>query len=153
MSADPGFEPIEWSETMTTGVATVDSQHRFLVNTLSEANRRLLNDYEGALLDEIAKDLLAYAIVHFETEEDLMKRYGYADAFPELAQFHIAQHRDFSRQVVTVCDSLREGRQVSRIEVLKYLNEWLRKHVLGIDQQLGAFVREASAKQSAGQAG
>jgi hemerythrin len=153
MTVNPGFEPIEWSEKMTTGLPEVDSQHRFLVDTLREANRRLLNEHESALLGEIARDLLTYAIMHFQTEEDLMRRYGYADAFPELANIHVAQHRDFSRQVVAVCDNLREGRQVSRIEVLKYLNEWLRNHVLGIDQKLAAFVREASAKQNADQAG
>jgi len=146
------FQPIEWSDQMTTGVAQIDSQHRFLVDTLRQANSRLLNDHEGALLGEIAKDLLTYAIMHFETEEDLMKRYGYADAFPELAKVHIAQHRDFSHQVVAVCDNLREGRQVSRVDVLKYLNEWLRHHVLGIDQKLGAFLRDA-ARQAGDQAG
>lgn len=153
MSVHLDFEPIEWSDKMTTGVPEVDSQHRFLVDTLREANSRLLNDHESALLGEIAKDLLTYAIMHFETEENLMKRYGYAEAFPELAKIHVAQHRDFSHQVVAVCDNLREGRQVSRIEVLKYLNEWLRNHVLGIDQKLAAFVREASAKQTTTQAG
>jgi hemerythrin len=143
------FEPIEWSDQMTTGVAQIDNQHRFLVDTLRQANTRLLDDHEGALLGEIAKDLLTYAIMHFETEEDLMKRYGYAEAFPNLAKVHIAQHRDFSHQVVAVCDNLREGRQVSRIEVLKFLNEWLRHHVLGIDQKLGAFVREAAEREKA----
>jgi hemerythrin-like metal-binding protein len=153
MSVSPGFEPIEWSEKMTTGIGQIDTQHRFLVDTLRTANNRLLNDHEGPLLGEIAKDLLAYAIVHFETEEDLMKRYGYAEAFPEIANIHVAQHRDFSHQVVAVCDKLREGRHVSRIDVLKYLNEWLRNHVLGIDQKLGDFVRGAASKQEADQAG
>jgi hemerythrin len=153
MTVNPGFEPIEWSEKMATGISQIDTQHRFLVDTLRTANSRLLNDHEGPLLGEIANDLLAYAIMHFETEENLMKRYGYADAFPDLAKAHIAQHRDFSHQVVAVCDLLREGRQVSRIGVLKYLNEWLRSHVLGIDQKLAAFVREASEKQNADQAG
>jgi hemerythrin len=153
MNVTLDFEPIEWSDKMTTGVAQIDNQHRYLVDTLRQANRRLLDENEGPLLGEIAKDLLTYAIMHFETEEDLMKRYGYAEAFPELAKVHIAQHRDFSHQVVAVCDNLREGRQVSRVDVLKYLNEWLRHHVLGIDQKLGTFVREAAAQEKADQAG
>jgi hemerythrin len=153
MSPDLGFEPIEWSEKMTTGIVEVDNQHHFLVDTLCEANSRLLNEHESALLGEIAKDLLTYAIVHFETEENLMKHYGYAEAFPDLAKSHIAQHRDFSHQVVAVSENLREGRQVSRIDVLKYLNEWLRNHVLGIDQLLAAFVRDERLKQTRNQAG
>jgi len=146
------FEQIEWLDGMATGVAAIDNQHRYLVDTLREANERLLDSSDAALLAEIARDLLSYAIMHFETEEELMQRYGYHDACPEVARLHVAQHREFSRQVVAVRDSLHEGRQVSRIDVLRYLNEWLRNHVLGIDQQLGDFVRQAQAREAASQA-
>lgn len=144
------FEPIEWSDRMLTGVADIDAQHRYLVATLRHANMKLITDQGGMWLGEIAKDLLAYAIMHFEAEEELMRRHGYAAAFPELAQAHIAQHREFSSRMVMVCDHLREGRQISRIEVLTYLNDWLRGHVLGIDQQFGGFVREADARKAGG---
>ena len=139
------FQQIEWSERMATGVAAIDDQHRYLVDTLRRANERLLEDGSTALLAEIAHDLLSYAIMHFETEEELMRRHGYHEACPEAARLHISQHREFSRQVVAVCDRLHEGRQVSRIDVLKYLNDWLRGHVLGTDQQLGTFLRLAQA--------
>jgi hemerythrin-like metal-binding protein len=152
MSMKIPFEQIEWLDGMATGVAAIDNQHRYLVDTLREANERLLDSSDAALLAEIARDLLSYAIMHFETEEELMQRYGYHDACPEVARLHVAQHREFSRQVVAVRDSLHEGRQVSRIDVLRYLNEWLRNHVLGIDQQLGDFVRQAQAREAASQA-
>lgn len=142
MPLDLPFAPIEWSDRMASGVAKIDQQHRYLVDTLRQANTKLLDDHDNALLAEIAKDLLRYAIMHFETEEDLMQRYGYEAAYPELARAHIAQHRDFSRRVVAVCDRLRENQSVSRLEVLKFLNEWLRDHVLGVDQLLGKFVAQ-----------
>lgn len=146
MPVNAPFEQIEWSDRMATGVVAIDNQHRYLVDTLRQANEKLLGSNDTPLLAEIARDLLNYAIMHFETEEELMQRYGYEETFPEIARLHVAQHREFSHQVVAVCDNLREGRQVSRIDVLKYLNVWLRNHVLGIDQKLGAFVREAQAK-------
>jgi hemerythrin-like metal-binding protein len=137
------FEPIEWVESMATGVAAVDKQHRFLVDTLQQANQELMDDHDAELLMTISKDLLGYALTHFDTEETLMQRYGYQEAYPEKAREHIAQHREFSRQVVAFCDRMREGRGVSRMELLKFLNHWLRDHVLGIDQLLGDFLREA----------
>ena len=143
MALDLPFVPIEWSERMNTGEAQIDIQHRYLVDTLCEANAKLLDDHDGALLAEIAKRLLNYAIMHFETEEALMLRFCYAAAHPEVARTHIAQHREFSRQVVAVCDQLRENQLVHSVVVLKYLNDWLRHHVLGIDQLLGAFVSNA----------
>jgi hemerythrin-like metal-binding protein len=137
------FQPIEWTDEMATGIEAIDKQHRFLVDTLQEANEKLLHDSDRDLLGLIAKDLLSYALTHFETEEKLMQRYGYEAACPEEARGHIAQHRDFSHQVVAVRDQLREGRAISHLQVLKFLNHWLRDHVLGIDQQLAVFLRRA----------
>ncbi|MES9971970.1 MAG: bacteriohemerythrin [Candidatus Thiodiazotropha sp.] len=136
------FQAIEWDESMATGIAAIDKQHHYLVETLQDMNKRLLDDDSDLLLSQVVKDLLGYALMHFETEEALMQRYDYAAACPDDAQAHIAQHRDFSRQVVTIRDQLREGQKVSRIEILRFLNHWLRDHVLGVDQSLGKFLLE-----------
>ena len=141
---EESFTPILWEASMETGIEAIDRQHHYLVETLQEANRKLLNSDDEYLLSQIAKDLLGYAITHFETEEDLMQRYGYHAAHPSDAKAHIAQHRFFSSQIVAVRDQLREGRDVSRVEVLRFLNHWLRDHVLGIDQLLGKYLVEQS---------
>ncbi len=133
---------------MATGVAVIDNQHQYLIDTLQKANRQLLDDHDDILLSQIARDLLGYAIMHFETEEKLMQRYGYEAADPETAQRHITQHRDFSKQVVAIREQLREGQKVSHPDVLKFLNHWLRDHVLGIDQRLGQFLAEAMRKSN-----
>ncbi len=136
------FHPIQWADTMATGFDTIDRQHHFLIDTLQEANEKLLDEDGNTQLNKVTKDLLSYAITHFETEEKLMQQYDYAAAHPEEAHNHIEQHRDFSRQVVGVCDQLRKGQEISRIELLTFLNHWLRNHVLGVDQLLGEFLRQ-----------
>jgi hemerythrin-like metal-binding protein len=140
MSELEPFQPVEWDESMATGIDAIDKQHRYLVDTLREANIKLLEEDNYALLKQIAKDLLAYAIMHFETEEALMQRHDYASACPQQAREHITQHRHFSTYVVALRDQLREGQEVSRVEVLRFLNHWLREHVLGIDRQLANFL-------------
>ncbi len=140
MSLTMPFQPIEWEESMATGVIAIDNQHHFLVDTLRQANAHLLNDHGGVLLVQVTKDLLNYAIMHFKTEEALMQRYGYKELCPEEANNHISQHREFSQQMVAVFDQLREGKEVSRVEFLAFLNNWLRDHVLGVDQLFGRFL-------------
>lgn len=140
MSQLEQFRPIRWDESMATGIAVIDKQHQYLVDTLQEANTKLLDEHNSALLKQIAKELLSYAIMHFETEEALMQRYDYAADYPQQARDHITQHRDFSRHVVAVHDQLREGQEVSRTEVLRFLNHWMLNHVLGTDQQLAKFL-------------
>lgn len=140
------FKSIEWTDEMATGIPAIDKQHRFLVETLQDANIKLLDDRDGYMLDKIAKDLLGYAITHFETEEKLMQQYGYDKSFPEDAKKHIHEHREFSRKVVDVCDQLREGNRVSRVDVLIFLNDWLYNHILDVDQQYGEFLRNAMSE-------
>jgi hemerythrin len=145
----PEFEPIEWEKEMSTGVEDIDRQHRFLIDTLQDANKALSGSDDAVLLNEVAKLLLGYAITHFETEEALMKRYGYAEEFPDQAGKHIAHHRSFSQKIVTLIEQLHEGKQVSHAEVQIFLNTWLRDHVLGIDRELGRFLRSRMDRFSA----
>jgi hemerythrin len=131
------LQVIEWEASMATGIDAIDKQHHYLVETLQQMNEKQLDDDSDLLLSRVVRDLLGYALMHFEAEEALMLRYDYAAAYPEEAKVHIAQHREFSRQVVSVSDKLREGQKVSRIEIQGFLNHWMREHVLGIDQSLG----------------
>jgi hemerythrin-like metal-binding protein len=128
------FQRIVWDDSMATGIATIDKQHQYLIDTLDEANRHLLAETDTTYLRTIVNELLSYALIHFESEEALMQRYDYATAYPEQAQIHIAQHREFSSRVVAIQEQLREGRKVSRTEVLRFLNTWLADHVLGTDK-------------------
>ncbi len=133
---------IEWEESMATGIDIIDKQHHYLIEILQHMNESQLDDDGDLLLSRVVRDLLGYALMHFEAEEALMLRYDYAAAYPEEAKAHIAQHREFSRKVVRVRDKLREGQKVSRMEIQGFLNHWLREHLLGIDQSLGKFLLE-----------
>jgi len=136
------YDPIEWSEKLLTGVAEIDKQHRVLVDAINDANSRLMADHDIKLVEQITKDLLSYAIYHFETEEDLMQRYGYNTEADKDAALHLKQHREFSTQVLAVRDGLRNGREISREDLLAFLNGWLVNHIMNTDQRLGAFIRQ-----------
>ncbi|MEJ2693450.1 MAG: bacteriohemerythrin [Candidatus Thiodiazotropha sp.] len=134
------FQPIEWQESMAIGIDAIDEQHRYLFDTLNAANDRLRGNHDDLLLSQFINDLLGYAITHFKTEEALMQRYDYAKACPAEAETHIAQHRFFSRRIVAALDQLREGKAVSRAELLSFLNNWLHDHVLGTDQKMARYL-------------
>jgi hemerythrin-like metal-binding protein len=148
MSVDNHFKLVKWEETMAIGIAPIDKQHRYLVDTLWLANDKLSNDDDEALLSKIIEEMMGYAIMHFETEEELMQRYDYAAAHPEDASDHITQHREFSHRMVAFHDQIHEGQQVSRIEVLTFLNDWLQNHLLGVDQRFGEFLRQTMGESA-----
>lgn len=138
-------DPIEWTEQLMTGVTEIDKQHHYLVNAINEANRRLSEEHDIKLVEQITKDLLAYAIYHFETEEDLMQAYGYREESAADAERHLQQHRDFSSRVVAVRNDLHDGKAISREDLLGFLNGWLVNHIMNTDQRLGAFIRQKRA--------
>ncbi|MDO9224438.1 MAG: bacteriohemerythrin [Pseudomonadota bacterium] len=133
-------EPILWSDDYLVGVERIDAQHKVLVNTLNEANARLAINVTRELLEQITRDLLSYAIYHFETEESLMREYDYAGQSSADAEQHRQEHRSFSQQVVALRNGLRDGNLVSREELLSFLNGWLLDHILHTDKRLGAFL-------------
>jgi len=133
-------EPIVWNDRFLIGIERIDDQHKVLVSTLNEANASLAVRFTGEALEQITHSLLSYALYHFETEESLMQRYDYAGLAAADAEEHHMEHRGFSRQVVALRDGIRDGRLVTREELLSFLNRWLINHILHIDKRLGEFL-------------
>jgi hemerythrin len=129
-----------WREDFATGVAEIDEQHMILVHTLNEAAVKLAHDTSQETLEQITQDLLSYALYHFETEEELMQQYGYADAADDAAEQHLSQHRAFSAKVVSVRDGLKSGIKIAASDLLDFLNNWLVNHILNTDKKFGAFI-------------
>ncbi len=132
-----------WRDDFATGVAEIDEQHMILVHTLNEAATKLKHDTSQETLEQITQDLLSYALYHFETEEELMQQYGYADAADAdegAADQHLSQHRAFSAKVVSVRDGLKSGMRIASSDLLDFLNNWLVNHILNTDKKLGAFI-------------
>ena len=135
-----GHELIIWNDDLVTGVDKIDEQHRILVNSINDANTRLTSNCSAEILDQISRDLLSYALYHFETEEELMKEYAYAENHAEDSDLHLNQHREFSSTVVTLREGIKSGHLISREDLLTFLNNWLINHILKTDKRLGAFI-------------
>lgn len=140
MTARTNVEPIVWQEAFATGVDEIDEQHQILVHTLNEANARLADTSSIEMLDSITRDLLSYALYHFETEERLMEESAYPSERSEDADLHLQQHRAFSAKVVAIREEIKAGRRIPRDELLTFLNHWLINHILNTDKRLGAYL-------------
>jgi hemerythrin len=135
-----GHGLIVWNDDLVTGIAKIDEQHRILVNSINDANTRLTINSNAEMLEQISRDLLSYALYHFETEEELMHEYNYAEANSEDADAHLRQHREFSAKVVEVREGIKAGNLISREDLLTFLNGWLINHILKTDKRLAAFI-------------
>lgn len=134
--------PLVWDDSFVTGIAKIDEQHKVLVNTLNEAHTRLAGMPTREILDDITRNLLSYALYHFETEESLMQDHAYASERPEDSAKHHQEHRDFSQTVVNLRNGIKEGQLVSREELIGFLSHWLVNHILFTDKKLGTYLAD-----------
>ena len=127
-------------EDYVTGIEEIDRQHGNLIDLVGEARRTLHSDSSPARLGAVIRELLSYSIYHFETEERLMRQYGYAQAQPEDAELHIRQHRSFSQQVAKLQEEAAADRQVDTTELIRFLLEWIDRHIRQTDRKLAGFI-------------
>jgi hemerythrin len=141
-------EIVEWNDSLLTGVDEIDRQHRILVNTLNEVAARV-SEYSGdRRIDQVTRDLLAFAAYHFETEEQLMALHGYDAAEPEEARLHNLQHLGFSERVIALRAAAEDGKPASLAAFLGFLKGWLINHIGTTDQRLGDFIRSRGSRNS-----
>jgi len=135
-------DTIVWEQRFDTGVPDIDDQHHILVNTLNEANLTLRHEDRIEAVNQLLQDLLAYALYHFETEEQLMLEHDYAGHDAGTARVHIEEHRRFAQRVVAMRNTLDSTGDLDRNALLSFLNTWRQQHMLGIDQKFAAFLHE-----------
>lgn len=131
---------IEWDDKYKVNIIEIDAQHKRLFaiyNNLIDAM------YQGVGVKELGtalNELLDYTIVHFMTEEGYMEKYRY----PEL-ESHRAAHKAFRERVYNLHKDFSEGKPVLTAEVVEYLRDWLKQHVLNVDQRYAPYLKRAGA--------
>ncbi len=134
---------LEWSDRFSVGIPKIDAQHQELFRQVNRLLDACTQGSGRALLPEIFDFLGKYAVEHFATEERYMAEYRY----PKLPE-HRKVHEDF---VQTFLDFRKkaevEGPGVNLVvQVNRTLVDWLKNHILKMDQDMGKFLQEAMKK-------
>jgi len=126
---------MEWSDELSVGIDLIDRQHKILIRAINLLAMAIEHKSSNELLSEIFDTLIDYADTHFAYEEELFDQFGYPDAEP-----HKAQHQALLKQVIDLQDRWQKGEAGVGVEVLRFLVDWLRKHILGTDQKYSKFL-------------
>jgi len=133
------MSPIEWDPALGTGDPLVDEQHRNI--------HKIFNELESAPgrpedIMRVLELLLDHVVVHFDTEETLMRRVDYpAESMSE----HIELHRELTEVARQKVLEFRAGELGGVKPLLDFLREWLVGHVHQHDRELIEFVRVRGA--------
>ena len=126
-------ELLTWTAALDVGMPEIDEQHAKLAGLLNKLAVALRNGEDHI---EIFREIIHYTAFHFATEERLMQACHYDGA---------ASHEDMHRRLLDDLRSLRleKGVSLSVGLTLRYLQEWLLRHVDGADRDLAAALRAA----------
>ncbi|MCS7241097.1 MAG: bacteriohemerythrin [Candidatus Caldatribacterium sp.] len=135
---------LEWSDRFSIGVPEIDAQHQELFRQVNRLLEACMQGGGKTLLPEIFDFLGRYAVEHFATEERYMTQYKYPK-LPEHKKVHegfVQTFLDFRKKAEA------EGPGVNLVvQVNRTLVDWLKNHILGMDQEMGKFLQEAMRKK------
>ena len=126
---------ITWNDSYSVNIREIDRQHMKLVQIINELNEAMLEGKANDVLAKIVRELVSYTKTHFSKEEGYMERYGYPDV-----SAHKLQHSAFVNKISDLSDDFESGRLGVSIDLMKFLKDWILKHIKGTDMKYVPFL-------------
>jgi len=121
-----------WKDSYSVGVAEIDRQHKKLIELINTLHDAMSQGKGKQVVDTVLADLIKYCGTHFALEEKYMAETGYPDF-----ESHREKHRKMTQKVLALQAEVKAGKKMITMEVMKFLEQWLDKHILGTDKKYG----------------
>ena len=121
---------IEWDNTLSVGISSIDDQHKQLIALLNELNEAMKQGKAKEILSTVLKEVIDYTAYHFSTEEKYMDQVQFAGAFT-----HRIEHKKLVDKALNLHKEVDAGKLMVTIEVMNFLQNWVTDHILGTDKK------------------
>lgn len=128
---------IQWTDDFDVEIKEINEQHKHLIDILNLLYNRALNGESQEDIHSAIAELSNYSITHFETEEKYLEEFEY----PEI-EIHKIKHRTFINKIVDFKYEYSSGKDNLAMDILSYLTDWLRNHILIEDKKYSDFVKQ-----------
>lgn len=132
---------MDWQETLSVGVPTIDTEHKKLVSLLNDLHTAMREGKSKEAMGVVLNGLITYTATHFGTEEKLMTKHAY----PAYAE-HKKQHDDLVKQALDVKAAFEAGKTGVNMELMTFLKDWVQTHIVGTDKKLGTYLTSKGVK-------
>lgn len=126
-----------WKPEYRFGIDEIDKQHQKLVALINKQHRYMKQQKGGKNFDEVIGELTDYCSYHFNYEEQLFGKYGYPES-----ENHKHSHKDLVEQIANFKALRAEGSASVPIDLMSFLTDWLRTHILEADKAYVPFLKE-----------
>ena len=128
----------KWTYAHEVGIQMIDAQHQHLVELMNALGETLKSGCERDAIVEALGALVKFTTAHFASEERLMRDY----AGWSLAAQHAHEHRKLLDDVTSLVVQVDAQ---SMTLTVRFLQEWLVRHIVTMDAPLAAWLREQGA--------
>jgi hemerythrin len=126
---------INWNDTFALNIKKIDDQHKRLIELINILHDSMKAGKGNEVIGPILSDLLNYTAFHFTTEEKFFQQYAY----PEYL-LHKKEHDELTNKVKAFINDFGTGKISLTIDVMNFLKDWLRTHILGSDMKYSPFL-------------
>lgn len=140
---------LSWSNQYSIGNDLIDTEHEELFRLINAFHTNWVEERNRQEIARVLNQLIAYAQMHFQHEENIMEDAGY----PKLAD-HQQIHEAMVEKIFELHTAYTEGNLRLEIETMKFLKSWLLEHILENDYQFRDYLarKHDSGEQPAPQA-
>lgn len=133
---------VTWDESYSLELPEIDAQHRTLLELINSLWQAIVTQTSAEQLLPHVEALERYTLTHFAEEEQFML----ASNYPRLEE-HRAAHRSFVQRIADEKTVVLDGGFI-RLDLVRFLNEWLVKHILVVDKDYATFVKQSERPPS-----
>jgi len=128
---------IDWNDSFSVKVQSMDDQHKKLVGIINKLHEYQKQGKSKEVMEKTIKNLVAYTRTHFSAEEKVMEEADY----PKL-EAHRRNHQKLVTNVSEYMDKFQSGESITAIGLIKFLHDWLLKHIVQEDMKYGKYITE-----------
>ncbi len=133
------MEKIEWDESLSVGIDTIDVQHKMLIQRLNDVSEAIESNQGEGTIAKTLDFLVDYTSFHFSEEEKQMTEHHY----PGL-EHQKELHKEFKESLERLELDFEEDNATKELanHIRTFLFNWLIKHIKEVDLEFGKFVKE-----------
>lgn len=133
-----GSPYLSWTDALAIGHAQIDADHQHIFDIANRLQAEILEPPEYSIVGEVLVELIEHTDAHFMREEAVML----ARHFPGY-EAHKREHQAMMQKVNELHRRFMDGHGNLSVEVSDFLRNWLVRHILSSDLELGRSMRAA----------
>ncbi len=132
---------MKWNEAFSVNIQVIDDHHKNLVKLINQVYRGKTLNLGVEAIRKTLDELVDYTKFHFDYEEDLFGSNGYP-----ATNEHKEKHKILISQVMDFHHKFKMGEAEVDDELLRFLKDWLTRHIMGTDKKYSAFLNNKGIK-------